>query len=151
MSVSIQQENFDHGQEYQHLCQDAPAIGAIVTFCGLVREFDNGEGYGLELEYYPGMTEKTLHNIIERAKQHWPILNARIVHRVGKLHKGEQIVFVGVNSQHRDAAFQACEFIMDFLKTEAPFWKKALNHQQDYWVEAKDKDQQAKTRWQTKP
>lgn len=145
--VSIQEKNFDHGEEYQRLYNDAPHIGAIVTFCGLVREFDHGKGQGLNLEYFPGMTEKTLLEIIEQAKQRWPILNARIVHRVGNLKLSDQIVFVGVNSPHRKAAFNACEFIMDFLKTKAPFWKKAISSDKDYWIEAKESDQEAKEKW----
>ena len=147
MSVSVQEKNFDHTEEYQHLYNDSPHIGAIVTFCGLVREFDHGKGEGLRLEHFPGMTEKTLLDIIEQAKQRWPILNARIVHRVGKLTLSEQIVFVGVNSPHRKAAFHACEFIMDFLKTQAPFWKKAISSEKEYWIEAKQSDQLAKQKW----
>lgn len=147
MSISIQQEDFDQAQEYQQLLSDAPRIGAIVTFCGLVREFDQGDGKSLELEHFPGMTEKTLLDIIEQAKQRWPIINARVVHRIGKLALGEQIVFVGVNSAHRKAAFHACEFIMDFLKTQAPFWKKAISTQKEYWVEAKQSDQLASEKW----
>lgn len=151
MSICIQQADFNHHDEYQQLYNDAPRIGAIVTFCGLVREFDQGDGRALTLEHFPGMTEKTLADIIEQAKQRWPIINARIVHRIGKLELGEQIVFVGVNSEHRKAAFHACEFIMDFLKTQAPFWKKAITQNQEYWVEAKQSDQLEKEKWNTTP
>ncbi len=146
--ISIQEKDFDHAEEYKQLCADAPRIGAIVTFCGLVREFDDGEGEGLFLEHFPGMTEKTLQNICEQAHQRWPIISTRIIHRIGKMNLGEQIVFVGVNSAHRKAAFNACAFIMDFLKTQAPFWKKAINTNTEYWVEAKDSDQKAQQQWE---
>lgn len=147
MSVRIQTNDFDLGAEYQALRDKTHQVGAIVTFCGLVRDFDEGNGQHLELEYYPGMTEQSLNNIIDQAKERWPILNAHIIHRVGRLALGEQIVFVGVNSPHREAAFFAGQYIMDYLKTEAPFWKRAVNKSQSYWVEAKAKDQQAKQRW----
>lgn len=147
MSVHIQKENFDHAEQYQHLYNDAPKIGAIVTFCGLVRDFDQGLGNSLTLEHFPGMTEKSLAAIIDQAKDRWPIINARIIHRIGKLSLGEQIVFVGVNSEHRKAAFAACEFIMDYLKTDAPFWKKAITSEKEYWVEAKASDQFEKEKW----
>jgi molybdopterin synthase catalytic subunit len=147
LSISIQTDDFSHSDEYQTLCDDAPSIGAIVTFCGLVREFDDGKGETLFLEHFEGMTEKTLTNICEQAAQRWPIISARIIHRIGAMHLGEQIVFVGINSAHRKAAFHACEFIMDFLKTEAPFWKKAITSDSEYWVEAKTSDQEASKTW----
>jgi len=147
ISISIQNDDFSHSDEYQNLCNDAPRIGAIVTFCGLVREFDDNNGEGLFLEHFAGMTEKTLENICTQAAERWPIISTRIVHRVGAMTLGEQIVFVGVNSAHRKAAFHACEFIMDFLKTDAPFWKKALTKDSNYWVEAKASDQEAAQTW----
>ena len=147
MSVCIQTHDFDHQQEYQRLRDDSHKVGAIVTFCGLVRDFDDGSGEGLELEYYPEMTEASLNNILEQAYERWPIIKAKIIHRVGNLYLGDQIVFVGINSPHRDAAFDACRFIMDFLKTQAPFWKKALSKEGDYWVEAKDSDKDAEKKW----
>jgi molybdopterin synthase catalytic subunit len=94
------------------------------------------------------MTETALTRICEQAAQRWPIINARIIHRIGPMHLGEQIVFVGINSAHRKAAFHACEFIMDFLKTDAPFWKKAITSDSEYWVEAKTSDQEASKTWQ---
>lgn len=148
MSIRIQTADFDLGTEYQLLRDKAYQIGAIVTFCGLVRDFDEGDGQFLELEYYPGMTEQSLKQIIDQAKERWQIINAHIIHRVGKLTLGEQIVFVGVNSPHRDAAFLASQFIMDHLKTQAPFWKRAISKNQTYWVEAKAKDQEAKKLWE---
>ena len=146
--VAIQAQDFSVADEYQTLVNDAPKIGAIVTFTGLVREFDDGQGRGLFLEHYPAMTEKVLQSISEQAEERWPIINSRIIHRIGALELGEQIVFVGVNSAHRDAAFNACKFIMDFLKTEAPFWKKALNNSGNYWIDAKQSDRDAKSTWE---
>lgn len=145
--IAIQTDDFSHAVQYQALSDDAPKIGAIVTFTGLVRDFDDGQGRGLFLEHYPAMTEKVLHSITAQAAKRWPIINSRIIHRIGEMSLGEQIVFVGVNSAHRDAAFNACRYIMDFLKTDAPFWKKALNHDKDYWIDAKASDQQAKNTW----
>jgi molybdopterin synthase catalytic subunit len=148
LSISIQTDDFSQSEEYQILCNDAPSIGAIVTFCGLVREFDDGRGEALFLEHFSGMTETALTRICEQAAQRWPIINARIIHRIGPMHLGEQIVFVGINSAHRKAAFHACEFIMDFLKTDAPFWKKAIASDSEYWVEAKTSDADAAKAWQ---
>lgn len=146
--ISIQQEDFSLVVEYEKLKADAPKIGAIVTFTGLVRDLnDDEEVTGLFLEHYPGMTEKVLAQLIEDAKQRWPILNARIIHRVGALKASDQIVFVGVNSEHREAAFAACEFLMDFLKTKAPFWKREQRESGDTWVDAKTTDQERATRW----
>lgn len=147
MSIRIQEEDFNHSDEYQKLCKDSPQIGAVVTFCGLVREFDKGKGKHLLIEHFPNMTEKVLSEIIQQAKQNWPIFNVHIIHRIGTLTLGEQIVFIGVNSPHRDAAFKACEFIIDYLKTKAPFWKKAINSESEYWIEVKDSDKQAQERW----
>ena len=148
LSISIQTDDFSQSEEYQILCNDAPSIGAIVTFCGLVREFDDGRGEALFLEHFSGMTETALTRICEQAAQRWPIINVRIIHRIGPMHLGEQIVFVGINSAHRKAAFHACEFIMDFLKTDAPFWKKAITSDSEYWVEAKTSDADAAKAWQ---
>lgn len=151
--IRIQEHDFDQALEYAELEKQAPKIGAIVTFCGLVREFDNGQGKGLYLEHYPQMAENTLLAIVEQAAKQWPIINTRIIHRIGTLGLGEKIVFVGVNSEHRDDAFTACKFIMDFLKTDAPFWKKALSHTSetnDYWIEAKDSDREKKQAWDDK-
>ena len=146
--ISIQQEDFSLVVEYEKLKADAPKIGAIVTFTGLVRDLnDDEEVTGLFLEHYPGMTEKVLAQLIEDAKQRWPILNARIIHRIGALKASDQIVFVGVNSEHREAAFAACEFLMDFLKTKAPFWKREQRESGDTWVDAKTTDQERATRW----
>lgn len=141
--IRVQAEDFDQGAEYRDLASGTNA-GAVVTFVGRVREFA-GEDTTLWLEHYAGMTEKVLAKLVERAGARWPILNATIIHRIGELSPGDQIVFVGISSAHRHAAFAACEFIMDFLKTEAPFWKR----EGDQWVAAKDSDQTAADAWQT--
>jgi molybdopterin synthase catalytic subunit len=144
--VRIQQEDFSQQDHYSTLAT-GNAAGAVVTFVGRVRDFGSDltatEKPGLWLEYYPGMTEKVLQQLLERAGQRWPILAARIVHRVGSLSIGDQIVFVGVSAAHRHDAFAASEFLMDYLKTEAPFWKR----EGDKWVTAKTSDAQATERW----
>ncbi len=145
--IRIQTGDFDVGQEHHQLSQDAPHIGAIVTFTGLVRELTNGESTDLFLEHYPAMTEKVLKDIVQQAHERWDIINTRVIHRIGHLSLSEQIVFVGVNSAHRKDAFAAAEFIMDFLKTDAPFWKKEITAQGEKWVEAKASDTEAKDKW----
>jgi len=146
--IHIQTEDFDMAHEYQALRNDNHNDGAIVTFTGLVRDVSvNLPLQQLTLEHYPGMTEKSLTEIVSQAKQRWPLGNVRLIHRVGSLNSHEQIVFVGVTSKHRQAAFQACEFIMDFLKNQAPFWKKETTEQGEQWVDAKQTDQQALSRW----
>ncbi|WP_442957535.1 molybdopterin synthase catalytic subunit MoaE [Photobacterium sp. 53610] len=145
--VRVQPEDFDVGIEYQLLAQNSQA-GAIVTFTGQVRDMNLGESVtSLTLEHYPGMTEKSLASIIEQAKSRWPLFKVTVIHRIGHLTSGDQIVFVGVSSAHRGAAFQACEFIMDYLKTEAPFWKKEVREGKPSWVDARESDQQARERW----
>ncbi|WIO74035.1 molybdopterin synthase catalytic subunit MoaE [Porticoccaceae bacterium LTM1] len=143
MAVRVQTDDFDVGLEYQRL-RDLDS-GAVVTFTGCVRA--EGDLKALYLEHYPGMTEKSLQAIVDEAKQRWSISEVTLVHRVGEMAVGEQIVFVGVASGHRSEAFFACEFIMDYLKTRAPFWKKALSEKGDCWVEAKESDQQQAARW----
>ena len=145
--IRIQEHDFNVGDEHTALQQDAPSIGAIVTFTGLVREFTKGEDTQLFLEHYPAMTEKVLNNIVKQATQRWGIISTRIIHRIGYLSLGEQIVFIGVNSPHRADAFAAATFIMDFLKTDAPFWKKEITLTGESWVEAKDSDASAKDNW----
>ena len=122
----VQREDFSLGDEYARLAT-RPDSGAIVTFVGKVRDFNQGEGVkGLALEHYPGMTEKALADIVQEARRRWPLQECTLIHRIGELWLGDQIVLVAVSSAHRDAAFDACHFIMDFLKTRAPFWKKEL-------------------------
>lgn len=148
--ISVQTLDFQQSEEYEQLRLAAPKIGAIATFTGLVRELNHNEHADLFLEHYPGMTERSLKKIIQEAQTRWPISHVRLIHRIGHLTPGEQIVFVGVSSAHRKAAFSACEFIMDFLKTEAPFWKKEITEEKEYWVEAKESDALAKKRWGNK-
>lgn len=148
-SVAVQTEDFDVGKEYAQLIAEDTAAGAVVFFVGRVRDTNYTQRVTrMSLEHYPGMTENILQQILEEAKKRWELMAARIVHRVGELHAGEQIVFVGVSSSHREQAFQAAEFLMDFLKTRAPFWKKELGVDgEEYWVEAKNTDQQRAMRW----
>ncbi|PMH41910.1 molybdopterin synthase catalytic subunit [Vibrio sp. 10N.286.49.B3] len=145
--VQVQEHNFSVDAEYQAL-SNSTSIGAVVTFVGKVRDMNLGDDVtGLSLEHYPGMTEKSLERICEEAEARWPIDKLKIIHRVGDLNLGDQIVFVGVASAHRGAAFEACEFIMDFLKTKAPFWKKERMIYSSRWIEAKDSDSEAADRW----
>jgi molybdopterin synthase catalytic subunit len=160
MTVRIQSEDFDLGQELvsMRLAEHANrivanSVGALVSFVGQVREFTNknvndGDNINtLTLEHYPEMTEKALQAIETEAKTRWDIIDTLIIHRVGTLKPQDQIVLVAVTSAHRGEAFKACEFIMDYLKTSAPFWKKEATNQGERWVEAKISDDAAKARW----
>lgn len=161
MSVRIQENDFDLAQELMSMRLAGQAkkegIGAIVSFVGLVREFskdslndglnENDAIQTLTLEHYPGMTEKALQAIELEAKTRWDIADSLIIHRVGTLKAQDQIVLVATTGAHRGEAFQACEFIMDYLKTSAPFWKKEATNQGERWVEAKLSDDVAKARW----
>lgn len=144
--ISVQSEDFNLADEYRWH-QQQPECGAVVSFVGSVRELANEPLISMTLEHYPAMTEKALQGIVEEARQRWPLGKVTVIHRVGTLKVDEQIVLVIVSSAHRVAAFNACEFIMDFLKTRAPFWKKEHTQSQEYWVEAKTSDQQATERW----
>ncbi|MAL83352.1 molybdopterin synthase catalytic subunit MoaE [Idiomarina abyssalis] len=146
ISVRVQQEDFDLATEYQRLAQNKQC-GAVVTFTGLVRDSAEGGLRGLELEHYPGMTEKALTDIVEEAQKRWDLRGVTVIHRVGYLSLNEQIVMVAVASGHRQAAFSAASFIMDYLKTQAPFWKKEHTEEGEHWVEAKQSDQQAAEQW----
>ncbi|XAW90189.1 molybdopterin synthase catalytic subunit MoaE [Vibrio sp. CDRSL-10 TSBA] len=146
--VSVQNDDFSVAQEYAALAEGTQA-GAVVTFVGKVRDMNLGDNVtGLHLEHYPGMTEKALLNICDEAQSRWPLLQLRVIHRVGDLDIGDQIVFVGVSSAHRGAAFEACEFVMDYLKTKAPFWKKERTTDSTRWVESRDSDSKAAQRWE---
>ncbi|MCP5162272.1 MAG: molybdopterin synthase catalytic subunit MoaE [Hahellaceae bacterium] len=149
--IRIQHEDFDLQTETNLLRADNAQTGAICCFTGLVRDFgDKNNLSGLFLEHYPGMTEKSLQHIIEQAHERWPIQKVHVIHRIGQLMLGDQIVFVGVSSAHRQAAFAACEFIMDYLKVQAPFWKKELTQNGEaHWVDAKHSDHHRADRWQT--
>jgi molybdopterin synthase catalytic subunit len=148
-SIAVQQQDFDVGREYDELISGDSAAGAVVFFVGRVRDtnYYARDVKSMLLEHYPGMTEKVLQQILDEAKARWELIAARIVHRVGELHVSDQIVFVGVTSMHREHAFQAAEFLMDFLKTQAPFWKKELTGQGALWVEENSKDVSASLRW----
>ena len=154
LKISIQQQDFSIEDECIAMRAGHKDIGALATFTGLVRELDDEAGSSaqqsvssLYLEHYPGMTEKNLQEIAEEADQHWPLLDVVIIHRIGELKVSEQIVFVGVSSMHRAAAFAACAFIMDYLKTKAAFWKKSKTGDDEYWVEAKNSDANATEKW----
>lgn len=148
MTVRIQTDDFDAGFELNQLRSQRPDTGAVVSFIGQVRDLnDDKDVTHLTLEHYPEMTEKALQAIIQKAQASWDIFDALIIHRVGLLKPTEQIVMVAVTSAHRGEAFHACEFIMDYLKTEAPFWKKEQGKTGSRWVEAKESDNAAKLRW----
>lgn len=148
MRIRIQVEPFDPGVELNALHAAHLGIGAVVSFVGYVRDFNDGQDVrGMLLEHYPGMTEKALEKIAVEAGERWPLLRIDILHRVGRLEPGEPIVFVGTASAHRQAAFDACNFIMDYLKTRAPFWKKEDTPDGARWVEGRASDQQAEQRW----
>jgi molybdopterin synthase catalytic subunit len=146
--VSIQHEDFDLGREVARLREGDAGVGAVASFVGTVRDRNEGLGVStMELEHYPGMTERAIEAMVDEALRRFPIRAARVVHRVGVLQPGEQIVLVVTTSAHRQAAFQACEFLMDYLKTQAPFWKKEHTPEGARWVDARVADDQALRRW----
>ena len=148
MSVSVQQEDFDIGSETVALSSGRRSVGAVATFVGIVREAGEGESVSaMTLEHYPGMTEKALEEIVVEANRRWSLEAVRVIHRFGRLEAGDRIVFVGVASPHRGQAFAACEFIMDYLKTRAPFWKREETPSGGRWVDARDTDDSAASRW----
>lgn len=148
MTVRVQTEDFDAGQELISMRLSGRSVGAVVSFIGQVRDLSEGDAIQtLTLEHYPEMTEKALGAIENQAKSRWDIADSLIIHRIGTLKPQDQIVFVAVSSAHRGDAFKACEFIMDFLKTQAPFWKKEATHHGERWVEAKLSDETAQSRW----
>lgn len=147
-SISIQKQDFDLSAEVAALEENNSVDGAVVTFTGRVRNLNEGlKVSGLFLEHYPGMTERSLEKIIIEAQVKWKIGSVRVIHRIGQLTIGEQIVFVGVTSMHRKDAFAAAEFIMDFLKVRAPFWKKELTEKGEKWLDAKSSDSEKATTW----
>ncbi len=150
LSITVQENDFDVTTAHDSLARNSPDTGAVVTFTGLVRDSNLGSNVsGLCLEHYPGMTEKVLRDIALEAHSRWPFIALQIIHRVGELRPTDQIVFVGVSSPHRKNAFHACEFVMDFLKTKAPFWKKELTTDgASRWLDARETDQKASDRWQ---
>lgn len=148
MAIIVQTDSFDPGQLLNQLHADQLGVGAVVGFVGYVRDFNDGQDVaGMLLEHYPGMTEKALSKIVDEARERWPLLAVDVLHRVGWLEPGKPIVFVGVSSAHRQAAFDACNFIMDYLKTRAPFWKREETSEGPRWVDAREIDDQALERW----
>jgi molybdopterin synthase catalytic subunit len=140
MKISVQKEDFDLGAEVKAISSN-PQIGAVASFVGLVRDVE------MTLEHYPGMTERAIGKIVEEAKGRWQVMDCTVIHRYGALKPNDQIVLVAVASAHRGDAFDACEFVMDYLKTQAPFWKKEQGAEGPRWVEAKAADDQAAERW----
>jgi molybdopterin synthase catalytic subunit len=146
--VRVQTEDFDVGAEIARLRRGNPKVGAVASFVGVVRDLNDGDSVGrMTLEHYPGMTEKAIEAIVAEARSRWDIIDVTVVHRVGELKPTDQIVLVVVASGHRGEAFAACEFIMDYLKTRAPFWKKEETPQGGRWVEARASDDDAAERW----
>jgi molybdopterin synthase catalytic subunit len=146
--ISVQAADFDVGAEIAALRANNPAVGAVASFIGCVRDMNEGDDVGLMyLEHYPGMTERELERICADAKQRWNIFDTLVIHRVGELKPLDQIVFVAVTSAHRGDAFAACEFVMDYLKTQAPFWKRERTPKGERWVDARASDDAAAARW----
>lgn len=151
MTVRVQTGDFEVGAEITALRRDDARIGAVAAFIGLVRDINDGSDVNsMTLEHYPGMTERSLERIVGDAKARFRIDHALIIHRVGKLLPTDQIVLVVTAGRHRGDAFQACEFIMDYLKTEAPFWKKEQGREGPRWVESRESDDAAAARWSKK-
>jgi molybdopterin synthase catalytic subunit len=146
--IRIQEADFDLTAEIKALRKDDPRVGAVVTFVGTVRDMNDGSQVkGMTLEHYPGMTEKSLEEIITQARSRWDLYKTLVIHRVGTLLPEDQIVLVAVTSAHRGGAFAACEFIMDYLKTAAPFWKKEETPEGARWVDARVTDDTAMAKW----
>ncbi len=149
MAVRVQEADFDVGAELAALRRGDARIGAIASFVGVVRDINDGAGVSeMTLEHYPGMTEKALEAIVAEAKARWEIFDALVVHRFGCLLPTEQIVLVAVTGAHRGETFAACEFVMDYLKTRAPFWKREVTPDGARWVDARETDGSAAERWQ---
>lgn len=147
-AVTIQKAPFEAGKVIRELCAQDPDIGAVASFIGLMRDMNQGEYVKqMTLEHYPGMTEKAIGEIVDEAKERWKLIKVRVIHRVGKLEPTDPIVLVVVACSHRAAAFEACEFIMDYLKTRAPFWKKEVTRKGERWVESRESDREAADRW----
>ncbi|ANQ84731.1 molybdenum cofactor biosynthesis protein E [Azoarcus olearius] len=150
MSISVQEEDFDVGAEIDALTAGRVDVGAVASFVGLVRDANEGSGVSaMTLEHYPGMTEQALADIVAEAEARWRLNAVRVIHRYGRLVPGDRIVFVAVAGAHRGEAFAACEFIMDYLKTRAPFWKREETPQGARWVDAREGDDAAAARWGT--
>ncbi len=151
MTVRVQTEDFDLSREIGMLRKGNAGVGAVASFVGIVRDLNDAANVStLTLEHYPGMTEKALQAIVDDAKQRWDLYDVLIIHRVGELKPADQIVLAAVSSAHRGEAFAACQFVMDYLKTRAPFWKKERGPQGDRWVEARASDDDAAALWQAR-
>ena len=146
MRVRVQAEPFDHGAECAAFARGRHGVGAVVTFLGLVRD-DEGSLRCMEIEHYPGMTEKAIAEIVAQAVDRWSLADALVIHRHGRLAPDEAIMMVATAARHRKAAFEAAEFLMDYLKSRAPFWKKEVGVDRAGWVAAKDEDEDALARW----
>ena len=150
MTVKVQEADFDLGAELAALRAGDARVGALASFLGLVRDINDGTSVSeMTLEHYPGMTEKALEAIVTEAKGRWDLYDVLVIHRVGPLKPCDQIVLVAVTSAHRGEAFAACEFVMDYLKTRAPFWKREATPEGAHWVDARETDDSAAARWQT--
>ena len=146
--IRVQQEDFDLGEELATLTEGYPNIGGLAVFVGLVRDLAEGEAVtAMTLEHYPGMTEKMLEGIEREARERWPLEASLVIHRYGRLEPGDRIVLVACASAHREAAFEACHFLIDWLKTKAPFWKQEDGPGGPRWVDAKDSDDSTAARW----
>ena len=151
MSVRVQREDFDVGTEIARLRAGNPKVGAVASFVGVVRDLNEGASVAsMTLEHYPGMTERALEGIVEQARGRWDLYDVLVIHRVGELRPTDPIVLVIVTSAHRGEAFAACEFVMDYLKTEAPFWKKEATPEGGRWVDARESDDAARERWKAR-
>lgn len=152
MPVRVQREDFDVGVEIAALRAGDARVGAVASFVGTVRDVNEGTGVAtMTLEHYPGMTEKALEQICAQARSRWDVLDLLVVHRYGELAPTDQIVLVAVTSAHRGEAFAACQYVMDYLKTQAPFWKKESTPQGARWVQARESDDRAADRWKVGP
>ena len=147
--IVVQTEDFDLTTEVSHTRNNNPQVGAIVSFIGTVRDLHSGSISSMTLEHYPEMTEKSLKSIVSEARERWYLQNVTIIHRIGELKINDQIVLVVTTSKHRQAAFESCYFIMDYLKTDAPFWKKESTEKKEEWVESRESDDEQKKRWQS--
>jgi molybdopterin synthase catalytic subunit len=147
--IVVQTEDFDLTTEVELIKSNGPNVGAVVSFIGTVRDLASESLVSLNLEHYPGMTEKSLESIANKARGKWELESITIIHRVGTLSIGDQIVLVITSSKHRQEAFDSCNYIMDYLKTDAPFWKKEVSDKEEQWVGKRDRDEKQKNRWKS--
>ena len=147
--IVVQTEDFDLTTEVELIKSNGPNVGAVVSFIGTVRDLASESLVSLNLEHYPGMTEKSLESIANKARGKWELESITIIHRVGTLSIGDQIVLVITSSKHRQEAFDSCNYIMDYLKPDAPFWKKEVSDKEEQWVGKRDRDEKQKNRWKS--